>query len=134
MYPARKINRSINSLVVRARKMLEKRDSFLLVFDVKGCRNWHKTIGARELYVRVDAFCKKVNRLFNGHIVSGELNSSTHIDSFDRIIGDGGGAYLDDVETIRQIMELARKELYPIEFWWNVAEDIWDKKNSGIIA
>jgi hypothetical protein len=134
MYPARKIDRSANSLVARAKKMLEKRDSFLLVFDVKGTRNWHETIGTRELFARVDAFCKKVNRLFGNHIVSGELNSFRNINSFDRIIGDGGGAYLNDAETVRKIMEFAKKELYPIEFWWNVAKDIWDKKNSGIIA
>lgn len=134
MYPARKINRSANSLVARARKILEKKNSFLLVFDVKGTRNWHKIIGTKELFTRVDAFCKKVNRLFDDHIVSGELNSFHNINSFNRIIGDGGGGYLDDAETVRKILELARKELYPIEFWWNVAKDIWDKKNSGIIA
>jgi len=135
MYPAKKINRSANSLVARAKKILEKQRSFLLIFDVKGSRNWHETIGTTELFARVDAFCRKVNRRFGDHIVHGELSSfNTHLNFFSRIISDGGGGYFNDAETVRKILEFARKELYPIEFWWNVAKDIWDKKNSRIIA
>lgn len=132
-YPEKKIERSDLSLIVRARKMLEKQGSFLLVFDIKGCRNWNLTMGEKELFRRVDVFCSKVTREYSKYIVRGELNARSHIKSFRRILGDGGGGYFNDVEVIAKIMALAHKELHPIEFWWNVAQDVWDKKNSGII-
>lgn len=133
-WPEKKIERSDLSLIVRARKMLEEQDLFLLVFDIKGCRNWNLTMGEKELFRRVDNFCSKVTRKYSKYIVRGELNARLHIRSFRRIIGDGGGGYFNNAEVIAKIMALANKELYPIEFWWNVARDIWDKENSRIMA
>ena len=134
MYPAKKIDRSANSLIARAHRILKKRNSFLLVFDVKDCRNWHKTIGAKELYRRVDNFCSEVNHAFSKSIVSGERSTGLYIHDFSRLIGDGGCGYFNDAAVVGEIIGLAKEKLYPIEFWWNVAKDIWDKKNSGIIA
>ena len=133
-WPAKKIERSDLSLVRRARKILEKNDSFLLVFDVKGSKNWNATIGLEELYRRVDEFCRKVTKIYKKNIVRGERTGSSYFESFIRIIGDGGGGYFNSAEVITEIMALAHKELYPIEFWWNVAEDIWDEENSRIIS
>lgn len=132
-YPAKKIERSANSLVVRARKILEKRNSFLLVFDVKDSRKYYPN-GTEELLMRLDEFCSRVTRKYRANIVRGEVNTRSYFKSFCRIIGDGGGGYFNKAEVVEEIMELARKELSSVEFWWNVAEDIWDEENSRIIA
>jgi hypothetical protein len=133
VYPVKKIERSANSLVSRARKILKKRNSFLLVFDVKGSRNWHKTLGAEELYKRVDDFCSEINRIFSKNIVSGECSTGLYVRKFSRLVGDGGCGYFDNAAVVGEIISLSKEKLYPIEFWWNVAKDIWDKKNCGII-
>ncbi len=133
-WPAKKIERSDLSLTKRAKKILEKKDSFLFVFDVKESRHWNGVIGLEELYRRVDAFCRRVTKIYKKNIVRGERTRSSYFESFIRIIGDGGGGYFNSAEVITEIMALAHKELYPIEFWWNVAEDIWDEENSRIIS
>ena len=129
-WPARKLERSANLLVARAKVILRKRSSFMLVFDVKNSRNYD----ARELFEKVDKFCSRVARKYRASIVRGEINTHSYIKSFRRIIGDGGGGYFNNAEVVREIMKMAQKELAPIEFWWNVAQDIWDKKNSRVMA
>jgi hypothetical protein len=133
-WPAKKIERSADQLVNRAKKMLEKRGFFMLVFDVKGHRKLGEKIGYEEIFRRIDKFCLKVTRKYRENIIRGEINTFSYFKSFRRIICDGGGGYFNNAEIVKEIIEMAQKELAPIEMWWNVAQDIWDEKNSRIIA
>jgi len=124
-----KSNPTARVLHSRALRILRKRNSFLFVFDVIGSRAWSEILGARELYRNVDEFCNAVNTRFSRYIVRGERACGYFITSFERIVGDGGGAYFNNACVVPEIILLAKKKLSPIELRWEVAWDIWDERS-----
>ena len=110
---------------------MEGRGYFLLLYDVIASSVFMRKHGPQKLHSALDGFHRKVNRKFSHCIVFHEIGSGKTLSRFERILGDGGGAYFSTADVIGSILQFA--DQLPFRLRWTVARDGWDEKNISIL-
>ncbi len=119
----------------QAQKLIEEQGYFLLAYDVVKSSEFIKRNSGRKFFLILQKFNKNLNHIHKKYLIGKGMGARyvrnkmapRILFGFDIIIGDAGGAFLNNIEPIRNITTYAKEHL-PFELRWITARDEWDRK------
>lgn len=118
---------SIEACVEKAKPIIERNGSCLLLIDVK---NSKQHLDRAELQKQLESLIQELNVDFDQYFPENNLATPTRTEKgFPFLFGDGAWTAINDSIVITQIADHLATNYPEIEFHFNVAEDGYD--NSG---
>jgi len=122
---------SIEECIKRADELISKNGVCLLLWDVKGSRNFEDVNGLSiQLFKMMEDLNKKFSEYFPKNTLATRVREEK---GFWGPLGDGAWAGINSSKIIPEIIEY-QKQKYPlIPLYWGIAEDGWDEEGLKVV-
>ena len=120
---------SIEECVSKARGYISEQGICLLIFDVKGSRNYPDR---QKLQERLKEMIKMLNFKYSIFMPENSLLKEHKTKGFQFVAGDSCAAAINSADAIYEIERCQRKWYPDIPLYWAVAKDSYDEQGMSI--
>ncbi len=110
----------------RARGILRREKKFLLGYDIENSRGFDLENGAVIRIAAQRSFHREVNKRLKSCIVSGDVGGrylTRIINKMEIALGDSGVVFLNNVDAIAQILDIAKEIMPMFKIRWAVGDE-----------